>query len=89
MHSWKDRKTLFQIAQRSTYAAPTMRPTLESKTDRLAVRNYVGLTVVVAVVLRRFGLGLGVRHDVKGDRSNVPQPESGSGAEAVTQVAGR
>jgi hypothetical protein len=49
----------------------------------------VGLTVVVAVVLRRFGLGLGVRHDVKGDRPKVPQPESGSGAEAAAQVAGR
>ena len=49
----------------------------------------LGLTVVVAVVLRRFGLGLGVRHDVKGDRPKVPQPESGSGAEAAAQVAGR
>ena len=50
----------------------------------------VGLTVVVAIVLRRFGLGLGVRHDVKEDRSKVAQQAvSASGGGAAAQGAGR
>ena len=50
----------------------------------------VGLTVVVAVVLRRFGLGLGVRHDMKGeDKAKAKEAAAGSGSEAATTSASR
>ena len=50
----------------------------------------VGLTVVVAVVLRRFGLGLGVRHDMKGeDKAKAKEAAAGSGSETATTSASR
>jgi iron(III) transport system permease protein len=50
----------------------------------------VALTVVVAVVLRRFGLGLGVRHDMKSeDKAKAKEAAAGSGSEAATTSASR